>query len=101
VIAIRTIVLEDGVAHLQAGAESSPTPSPPPNTRSVYASSRPSKRRRSRGGGTALILLIDNYDSTAASLRRHSSCSAAGLGVGDDSRTGLQMGDAVLEDDRP
>ena len=66
-IAIRTVVLEGGLARLQAGAGSSPTRIRPPSTRSACASS-PRSKRRSRRPRRALILLIDNYDSFTYNL---------------------------------
>ena len=68
-IAIRTLVLRDGVAYLQAGggivADSDPAAE---HEECLNKLARARDGDRARGGGAAMILLIDNYDSFTYNL---------------------------------
>ena len=66
-IAIRTIVLRDGVAHLQAGAGIVADSDPAAEHDECLRSSRPS-RWQSASRSVLVILLIDNYDSFTYNL---------------------------------
>ena len=68
-IAIRTLVLRDGVAYLQAGggivADSDPAAE---HEECLNKLARARDGDRARGGGAAMMLLIDNYDSFTYNL---------------------------------
>ena len=68
-IAIRTIVLHDGVAHLQAGAGIVADSDPDGRARGVPEQAGGARGRDRPGGGRAVkLLLIDNYDSFTYNL---------------------------------